>query len=73
MVQVHAHTLASLHPILNRIAITTDTPPVGDDDTPTPAADLPAAGTSTGKYVPPSMRAGAGATRGAGESMFRSR
>ncbi|KIJ29118.1 hypothetical protein M422DRAFT_188952, partial [Sphaerobolus stellatus SS14] len=36
-----------------------------------PAADTAAAGTSTGKYVPPSMRSGAG--RGAGESMFRSR
>ncbi|KAF8579655.1 translation initiation factor eIF3g [Ramaria rubella] len=50
-----------------------ETPPVGDDDAPAPAADMPAVGSTSGKYVPPSMRAGAGAGRGAGESMFRSR
>lgn len=49
-----------------------ETPPVGDDEAPAPTADAPAAPSSTGKYVPPSMRGGAGAGRG-GESMYRSR
>jgi len=46
--------------------ITSDMPP--SEDAPT-ADPTPAAASTTGKYVPPSMRAGAAGSRGPGESM----
>jgi len=51
-------------PILNEAG--TETPPFQDDAPPT---DGPSTSNTGGKYVPPSMRGGAGATRGPGESM----
>ena len=60
------HVVLQILIVLPSILLHLDTPPMDEEAAPAPT---PPTTTTSGKYVPPSMRAGAG--RGAGESMGR--